>query len=389
LLRDARSDTLRLTAFFCTFMLAIVGLGVPLRSSAQVRIAVAFGPPALPIYEQPICPGDGYIWTPGYWAWDAAAYDYYWVPGTWVLPPEVGLLWTPPWWGWDNGVFVFNQGYWAPVVGFYGGIDYGFGYFGFGFVGGRWEHDRFYYNRAVTNINVVNIRNVYNEAVTNVTVNRSSYNGGPGGIVARPRPEDELAARERHIRPVEAQMEQISKARQNPELRASMNRGRPPIAATARAGEFSGREVMAAREAGAPYQPPVNRESMTENRGQTAVHPNELPPLQHLGPPNSGNAQLDEEYREQQDELFNEQTRERENLEREQELEHQEMEQRNASQPQTEAMERRTSNRRRNWREDRRSKWSRCIIGSTPVGQGRRLQSFGFLVPTIASQAGV
>src|ERR1017187_5997813 len=24
------------------------------------------GPPALPVYEQPLCPGDGYLWTPGY-----------------------------------------------------------------------------------------------------------------------------------------------------------------------------------------------------------------------------------------------------------------------------------------------------------------------------------
>jgi hypothetical protein len=43
--------------------------------------------PELPVYEQPICPGDGYIWTPGYWAWDG---EYYWVPGTWVMAPKSG-----------------------------------------------------------------------------------------------------------------------------------------------------------------------------------------------------------------------------------------------------------------------------------------------------------
>ena len=26
-------------------------------------------PPPLPDYEQPQAPGDGYLWTPGYWAW--------------------------------------------------------------------------------------------------------------------------------------------------------------------------------------------------------------------------------------------------------------------------------------------------------------------------------
>src|ERR1700739_4107461 len=79
---------MRVTVLFCTFLLAALALTAPVRTLAQVRITVAFGPPALPIYEQPICPGDGYIWTPGYWAWDPDAYDYYWVPGTWVVPPH-------------------------------------------------------------------------------------------------------------------------------------------------------------------------------------------------------------------------------------------------------------------------------------------------------------
>jgi hypothetical protein len=45
-----------------------------------VGIVVSFSPPALPIYEQPLCPGDGYIWAPGYWAYDTGFGDYYWVP---------------------------------------------------------------------------------------------------------------------------------------------------------------------------------------------------------------------------------------------------------------------------------------------------------------------
>src|SRR5581483_6614272 len=80
---------------------------------AQLAISVSFGPPALPVYEQPVCPDEGYIWTPGYWAWDPD-YGYYWVPGTWVLAPQVGYLWTPPWWGWDNGAYLFHTGYWGP-----------------------------------------------------------------------------------------------------------------------------------------------------------------------------------------------------------------------------------------------------------------------------------
>jgi hypothetical protein len=35
-------------------------------SFAQIGVTISFGPPALPVYEQPLCPEEGYIWTPGY-----------------------------------------------------------------------------------------------------------------------------------------------------------------------------------------------------------------------------------------------------------------------------------------------------------------------------------
>ena len=88
-------------------------------------------------------------------------YDYYWVPGVWVPPPRVGLLWTPPWWGWNNGAYVFNQGYWGPTVGFYGGINYGYGYTGNGYWGGRWSGNTFQYNTAVTRVNTNIVHNTY------------------------------------------------------------------------------------------------------------------------------------------------------------------------------------------------------------------------------------
>src|SRR5579871_1797808 len=188
--------------------------------TAQVGIMVSFGPPALPIYEQPACPDEGYLWMPGYWAWDADDYDYFWVPGTWVLAPEPGLLWTPPWWGWEDGAFLFHDGFWAPEVGFYGGIDYGYGYFGHGFEGGRWEGDRFFYNRSVVNVNTVNIRNVYNQTVNVRNDNRVAYNGGEGGIRERPTPQEQAVSRGRHFPPVAAQMQQVQMARSNPQLRA-------------------------------------------------------------------------------------------------------------------------------------------------------------------------
>lgn len=114
---------------------ALLFAGLPLASSnAYVGISVAIAPPLIPVYSQPYCPGPGYIWTPGYWAYSDIG--YYWVPGVWVEPPRIGFLWTPGYWGYNNGLYLFNEGYWGPTVGFYGGINYGYGYGGRGYYRG-------------------------------------------------------------------------------------------------------------------------------------------------------------------------------------------------------------------------------------------------------------
>jgi len=315
-----------------TLLLAVMVVSMATALSAQLRISVSFGPPPIPIYDQPVCPGDGFIWTPGYWAWDPDEGDYYWVPGTWVEAPEVGYLWTPPWWGWEGGAYLFHEGFWGPHIGFYGGINYGFGYFGVGFVGGRWDGGHFFYNRSVTNINVVNIHNVYNETVINNNV-RVSFNGGPGGITARPRPEEELAARDRHMEAVRAQTEHIQDARANRELRASVNNGRPPIAATSRAGEFR-ENVVAAREAGGEYHPPANRGGASPGGSdfRNAVHPHDLPPLERSPAPNTGDTKLDKKYQQQQDKMYAKQNQERLKLQQRQEQEDQRLAKQNAAQ---------------------------------------------------------
>ena len=166
-------------------LLALLALVLLRPATAQFTISVSFGPPALPVYEQPVCPVEGYMWVPGYWYWDAVYEDYYWVPGTWVLAPEPGFLWTPGWWGWEDGGFLFHDGYWANEIGFYGGVNYGFGYFGVGFAGGRWDGGVFRYNTAVLNVNTTIIHNTYIDrtVIVNNNVNRVSYNGGEGGIV--------------------------------------------------------------------------------------------------------------------------------------------------------------------------------------------------------------
>ena len=226
----------------------VLVLAMPAASQAQIAIGVSvrIGPPALPVYVQPVCPGAGYIWTPGYWAYGDDG--YYWVPGTWVMAPEPGLLWTPGYWGWADGVYVWHRGYWGPHVGFYGGINYGYGYTGVGFWGGEWRGREFVYNRSVTNVNVTVIHNYYNKTVVVNNVNRVSFNGGEGGVRARPSHEEMAAEHEHHFEPRHEQMEHERAARGDRSFLASVNHGRPAVAATGRPGEFHGHDVVAARE---------------------------------------------------------------------------------------------------------------------------------------------
>jgi hypothetical protein len=247
-------------------------------SFAQISVSVSFAPPELPVYEQPLCPGDGYLWTPGYWSYADDFGDYYWVPGTWVMAPEPGLLWTPAYWGWSGNGYVFYDGYWGQQVGFYGGVSYGYGYFGDGYEGGRWQNGQFFYNRSVNNVNVTNIHNVYNTTVINsTTVNRVSYNGGSGGITARPTPQQEAVAREKHIPPVAVQTQHAQAARANPEQRASVNHGKPAVAGTPKPGAFSDRAAVPAKAAGAPYTPPVNRAAVQPTANMPVSHPDSTP----------------------------------------------------------------------------------------------------------------
>ncbi len=251
---------------FGILVLLVSVLSLTTASSAQVGIGISvrIGPPALPVYAQPMCPGPGYHWIPGYWAWSDVN-GYYWVPGTWVVAP-VGMLWTPGYWGFVGGFYGWHAGYWGPHVGFYGGINYGFGYGGVGFAGGEWRGGTFFYNRSVMNVNVTNVTNVYNRTVI-VNNTHTSFNG-PGGIATRPTPQEEAYGREPHTAALAAQTQHEQAASQNRQLFASENHGRPAIAATGRPGEFSGPHVQRASAAGEPYHAP--KMSPQEARGPSA-----------------------------------------------------------------------------------------------------------------------
>jgi WXXGXW repeat (2 copies) len=269
-------------------LLLAVLLSLSSASFAQIAVGVSFNvriaPPALPVYEQPLCPGPGYLWTPGYWAWDDDA-GYYWVPGTWVVAP-VGLLWTPGYWGWSGGFYGWHAGYWGPHIGFYGGVNYGYGYGGVGFVGGEWRGGAFFYNTAVMRVDTIHITNVYvNRTVIVNNESHVAFNGGEGGITARPRPEEERAEHEEHRAALTAQTQHEHEASHERQNFASENHGRPAIAATARPGEFKGHGVVAAKAAGGAYHAPAR--SPREARGPSgpAVSRNNAAPRSNLARP--------------------------------------------------------------------------------------------------------
>ncbi len=181
---------------FILTLLAALPLALPRRAAAQVAvgISVRIGPPPLRVLAvQPVCPGPGYLWTPGYWAYGPDG--YYWVPGTWGMAPQPGLLWTPGYWARarDNAQddeegdapddYVWHRGYWSPRVGYYGGINYGYGYYGAGFAGGHWSGRRFYYNTGVWRVNRAVIHTTYidrNGVRGERAEGRRSYSRGRG-----------------------------------------------------------------------------------------------------------------------------------------------------------------------------------------------------------------
>ena len=269
--RLRKSSGIFVPAMLIIGLLTVAVFVVPTTSQAatiSVGISVGLAPPPISVYTQPVCPGPGYMWTPGYWAYDPDN-GYFWVPGTWVVAPAPGLLWTPGYWGWGGAAFIWHAGYWGPHVGFYGGINYGFGYTGVGFVGGEWRGGTFFYNRSVVNIGGAHITNVYYRSVpNNFAVNRISYNGGRGGINARPGREELIAEHDRHMEATSLQRQHEMAAHNDRSQFVCANHGVPGVAATGRPGQFNGGGVVHSTRAGGPVNPAQYR-GATSSRTNT------------------------------------------------------------------------------------------------------------------------
>ena len=178
---------------------------------AGIQLSVNIAPPPITVFDQPPCPGDGYIWTPGYYQY--GDYGYYWVQGTWVLPPGDGLLWTPGYWALDRRNYVWHQGYWGSQVAFYGGINYGNGYFGTGFNGGRWEGSAFKHNTVVSRVDPNNVRNTYEDrsVLREIRGPNHAFNG-KGGVRTQPSRGEVEASRAPHQGPMPVQISHAEEA---------------------------------------------------------------------------------------------------------------------------------------------------------------------------------
>jgi len=249
-------------------------------SQVSISISANIAPPPLPVYTQPICPNDGYIWTPGYWAYDNAG-GYYWVPGVWVMPPQPGYYWTPGYWGYSGGVYGFYNGYWGTEVGYYGGVNYGYGYGGHGYGGGRWDGGHFRYNTAVSNVNRGAEHYTYSDnSVGSRSPGRTSFNG-PGGAAARPNAQEQAAMRAPHVAPTGQQMSHQQTAAKDPQQFAKANGGKPATVAMDKPG---GQRMSAAGRPATSPGAPRGGQAHNAAPGNAGQHPAAQPRQQQAQP---------------------------------------------------------------------------------------------------------
>jgi len=149
--------------------------------------------------------------------------------------PYAGALWTPGYWGFYGGRYSFYPGYWGLHIGFYGGINYGFGYVGFGYEGGYWNAGRFFYNSVYNHLDRGVVHNVYSyNAGNRARGGRASFNGGPRGVQVRPQPAEVAAHREPTAPRMSTQVQHAQSYATARGQLAAQNHGRPATAAVSR-----------------------------------------------------------------------------------------------------------------------------------------------------------
>jgi hypothetical protein len=96
----------KLTAVAMTAFALALSLG----AQARVNVDIDIAPPA-PRYEVVPAPRVGYVWAPGYWAWDDGHHKHYWHKGRYIRERH-GERWVPDRWAQRDGRYHYEPGRW-------------------------------------------------------------------------------------------------------------------------------------------------------------------------------------------------------------------------------------------------------------------------------------
>ena len=86
---------------------------LPSLAATNVGLYVGVAPPA-PMYERIPGPRAGYVWAPGYWAWNG--HRHIWTSGYWVAE-RPGYAYSAPVWYQSNGGWYMEPARWSPYGG--------------------------------------------------------------------------------------------------------------------------------------------------------------------------------------------------------------------------------------------------------------------------------
>jgi hypothetical protein len=100
----------RLRSLACGVVLSAALASTACAAPAGGRLYVRVGPPAPIVERAVVAPGPGYVWIPGFYRWDGAA--YVWVRGRWDRPPRPRARWIPGHWAHERGGWYFIEGHW-------------------------------------------------------------------------------------------------------------------------------------------------------------------------------------------------------------------------------------------------------------------------------------
>lgn len=95
---------------FLVTALAAASLALPLAAQARIDVDINVAPPP-PRYEVVPAPRVGFVWAPGYWAWDNGHHRHVWRGGHYVRERH-GQRWVPDRWAEHEGRYRYEPGRW-------------------------------------------------------------------------------------------------------------------------------------------------------------------------------------------------------------------------------------------------------------------------------------